>query len=301
MSLVQLEAGTVIRAFAPCGFYWRDKFVAPSALYVSDDDVIFSACHFDRVAHSGNYYSEFDEPTVEELRLMAALLLPIGWNGGMITLYPYQTSLALDERIDLTEPELAGRLADFLKHQLTFEKPLLWSDGSPPKALGGVPYAYRDERSPSSLQRRIYDAIDVSDCLLMRGLGALIKGPMLLQHRAFGDHALYALFIALEASYQLVLRQLRLRGNTNPSSTDAARLIEDVFGEEPSSARYFEDFYTDRIKSFHPESRFGVYPYVPLCNSDFFSLFYALREVYRWLILRERTLGATAEPEESGH
>lgn len=296
MSLLQLETGTVIRAYAPYGFYWRDKFAAPSALYASHDDIIFSACHFDRTAHSGNYYSEFDEPTVEELRLMAALLLPLGWNKGMVILYPQQTSLALDERIDLTEPELAGRLVDILRRQLTFEKPSLRNDGPPPKAFGGVPYTYRDERSPSSLQRRIYDSIDVSDYLLMRGLGALIKGPMLLQYREFGDHALFALFIALEASFQLVLRRLRLRGNANPSSTDAARLIEDVFGEEPSSARYFEDFYTDRIKAFHPESRFGVYPYVPLCNSDFFSLFYALREVYRWLILDENVLKGTADP-----
>jgi hypothetical protein len=295
VSLLKLETGTVIRAYAPCGFYWRDKFVAPSALYANHQDIIFSACHFDRIAHSGNYYSEFDEPTVEELRLMAALILPIGWNEGVVTLYPYQTSLALDERNDLREPELAIRFDGTLRRELNFEKTVPWNDDPPPKAFGGVPYAYRDEHSPSLLQHRIYDAIDVSDYLLMRGLGALIKGPMLMRHRPFGDYALYALFIALDASFQLVLRRLRLLGNVNPSSADAAGLIEEFFGEEPSGSRYFEDYYTDRIKAFHPESRFGAFPYVPLCNSDFFSLFYALREVYRWLILGERVLGVAAQ------
>jgi hypothetical protein len=292
LSLIQLKAGTVARAYAPCGFYWRDNFVSPSAVYINNDDLIISFCHFDIRAHSGDYYSEFDEPTVEELRLMAALILPIGWNNGMVMLYPYQASLALDERTNLSEPGLAGRIADLLRRQLSSEKISFWRDGPPPKAFGGVSYAYRDERSPSWLQHRIYDAIDVHDYLLMRGLGSLIKGLMLWQHRAFGDHALYALFIALEASHQLVLRRLRQQGVTDPVSTDAARLIEGVFGAEPSGARYFEEFYADRIKAFHPESRFGVYPYLPLCNSDFASLFYALREVYRWLILNERVLSA---------
>ena len=211
-SLIELKAGTVARAYAPCGFYWRDDFVSPSGVYANHDDLIFSICHFDIRAHSGDYYSEFDEPTVEELRLMAALILPIGWNEGMVVLYPYQVSLALDECTSLAEPGTASRVGDILRRQLSSKKSSFWSDGPLPKACGGVPYAYRDERSPSSLQHRIYNAIDISDYLLMRGLGALIKGPMLLQHRAFGDHALYALFIALEASHQLVLRRLRLRG-----------------------------------------------------------------------------------------
>jgi hypothetical protein len=290
MPLLRLNAGTIARVYAPCGWYWRDDLVLPSALYVNQGDLIFSACHFDIGTHSGNYYSEFDEPTIEELRLMAALLLPIGWNCGMVILSPHQASLAFDERIDFTESEAVRHIGEILRHKLTLKQSLPCSDGPPPKAFGGVPYTYRDERSPSSLQRRIYYAIDVSDHLLMRGLSALIKGPMLSRHTAFGDHALYALFIALEVSHQLIIRRLRSGGIPNPTSTDAARLIEEVFGEDPSGGRYFEEYYADRIKAFHPESRFGVYPYLPLCNSDFFSLFYDLREVFRWLILDERII-----------
>ena len=98
----------------------------------------------------------------------------------------------------------------------------------------------------------------------MRCLGALIKALMLFQHRAFGDAALYALFIALDASHQLLLRRLRLRGIANPTSTDTARLVEEeAFGEELSGARYFEDHDSGRLHAFHPENRSGIYPYVP--------------------------------------
>lgn len=285
MSLYQLKTGTVARTFAPCGFYWREDFASPSALYANQDDLIFSACHFDIGAHSGDYYSEFDQPTIDELRLLTALLLPIRWNCGMVTLYPHQASMAFDDRLDLREPDVARQIGDTLRHKLTIPA----YDGPPPDAFGGVPYIYRGERAPCSLQHRIYDAIDISDHLLMRGLGALIKGPMLLRHRAFGDHALYALFIALDTSHQLILRRLRLRGITNPTSTDAARAVEEeAFGEEPSGAHYFQEYYSDRIHAFHPENRSGVYPYVPLRHDDFIGLFYALREVYRWLILGER-------------
>jgi hypothetical protein len=68
----QLKKGTVARTFAPWGNYWRENFTSPSAIYVNQGDLIFSACHFDISAYSGDYYSEFKQPTLEELRLFVA-------------------------------------------------------------------------------------------------------------------------------------------------------------------------------------------------------------------------------------
>lgn len=191
-------------------------------------------------------------------------------------LYPHNVSLAFDVRLDLAPPDIARQIGDVLRHKLAIPA----NDGPLPRAFGGVPYKYRRDSAPCLLQRRIYDAIDVFDYVLMRGLGALIKSLMLWQHRAFGDHALYAPFIALDASHELVLRRLRMRGVASPTSKDAARIVEqEAFGEEPSGAHYFEDYYSGRIHAFHPGNRSGAHPYVPLMHSDFARLFYGLREV----------------------
>jgi hypothetical protein len=48
--------------------------------------------------------------------------------------------------------------------------------------------------------------------------------------------------------------------------------------------KYFEEFYESRIMSFHPESRFGVFPHAPLMIDDFMHLRDSLLEIYAYLI-----------------
>jgi hypothetical protein len=274
------------RAYAPSGCYWCDDFAPPTGLYANQDDLIFTACQFE--LRRGGYDSEFDKLRLEEVCLMAALVLPIGWNEGMIILHPLSATVGFRERIDLTDPKGIYRVSSALRRQFARLQKWAGIEEPAPPAFGGDPYEYREQRAPLSLQRRLYDAIDVSDHLLMRGLVELIKAPMFISYPFFGEHAHYSLFIALDASLQLILRKLRRRGITNPSSADAQALMEDTFGDERSGMAYFGEYYEDRIKSFHPQSRFGVFPYAPLMMSDFFGLYYDLREIYRWLILDER-------------
>jgi hypothetical protein len=282
--------GTRARLYAPNGVYWRDNFVSPTGLYVNQGDLIFTACQFDMGLHEGDYNSDFDNALMlEEVRLLAALVLSIGWNEGMIVLHPLSATVGFKEYIDLADPEAIDRVGSAVRREFPSYRNWAWTEGPPPPAFGGDPYEYREQGAPLSLQRRIYDAIDVSDHLLLRGLAELIKAPMFIPYPFFGEHAHYSLFIAY-ASFQLVLRKLRRRGITNPSSADAQALMEDTFGddgEETGGMKYFKEDYDDRIKSFHPQSRFGVFPYAPLMYNHFYGLYYDLREVYRWLILDE--------------
>lgn len=283
----RLEHGTVIRIFAPSGNYWRENFFNSKSIYINESDLIFSACHFDRRPHEGAYYSEFDEPKLEELRLMAALTLPLSLGDGTVTAYPLRQTVQLSEQIDLLDAETIRSISDIIRSNIQLSG-FPWVDGPLPPAFGGQEYSFRSESNPIIFQKRIYEAVDLSDYVLMRGIAALIKGQMLLQHSVFGEQAHHSLYIALDASFSLVLKKLRSAGISNPNAKDAASLIEDVFNEEKSGLRYFEEFYDDRIKVMHPSSRLGVFPYAPISNSDFFSLYYGLREIYRWLILDER-------------
>jgi hypothetical protein len=123
----------------------------------------------------------------------------------------------------------------------------------------------------------------------MRGLGALLQADMCSQHLEIAEVAVLPLYVALEASFQLVSRLLREQGVSNPTALDAGALVDaEVFNQRHGADNYFGDFYEDRIKTMHPSSRFGVFAVPPLASDDYFFLRHALVEVYHWLITKQR-------------
>ena len=154
-----------------------------------------------------------------------------------------------------------------------------------PPCLGGAPY---DLNEHCEIDRRrftsLFRSIDVEDHLLTRGLGSLVKAAMLTRHSEFLEHANIALWIALDASLRLLLRKMREAGFVNPTAKDAGALLDDAFDSRHASDGYFSDFYEDRIKTIHPESRYGTYPAAPLSYDDYYMLDESLRSVYEFLI-----------------
>jgi hypothetical protein len=153
-----------------------------------------------------------------------------------------------------------------------------------PPALGGPAYHWRDEGVNVQRVAELVGAIELTDHLLMRGLGALLRADMAWAHREIAEAALLQLYVALDASFSLILRLLRGRGVANPSALDAGALIDKVFNPDVDTGGYFWEYYEDRIKTMHPSSRLGIFPVAPLTADDFFFLRQGLVEVYYWLI-----------------
>lgn len=283
----RITTGTIVRAMSPVGLYWPESLVLPSALYINAGDLIFTACHFDEDHPPEDFYTDFDDPRVEECRLHAALMLPVGYDNGLMLPFPAACCVEVRKRFDLTNPQRADDLEVLLRDGLDRSALAPWRGLVPPSppCVGGPAYEFRDDPMPTELQRRIFDAIDVGDRLTMRGLGAYVRSQMLISGTTFRPEGLYALFVSLDATFSLVLRRLRTEGVSQPDAYDAQAFIEKAFGDEPSSMRYFEEFYEDRIKALHPESRFGTFPYPPLSMSEGYQLSKSLREVWRFLIL----------------
>jgi hypothetical protein len=126
--------------------------------------------------------------------------------------------------------------------------------------------------------------IDVGDHLLIRGLGALLKANMLGHHPEFLESACMSLWVAMEASLRIIQHKLREAGFERPTAKDAGAYIDRAFENKFESDGYFEDFYDDRIRTVHPESRFGVYPGAPLDADDFYDLHDMLAPLYDFLI-----------------
>jgi hypothetical protein len=98
---------------------------------------------------------------------------------------------------------------------------------------------------------RYFEAIDVTDHLMIRGLGSLVRPGMLERFDEFLEHSGMALWVAKEASLEIVKRVLRADGLQNPSAKDAGRFLDDAFGSAYESDGYFDDFFDDRIKTVH--------------------------------------------------
>jgi hypothetical protein len=128
----------------------------------------------------------------------------------------------------------------------------------------------------------------------MRGVQALIKADMLSQHYEFQEEAAIATFIALDASFELVLRHLKFSGVNKPTAKEAGNWLYRTFDEPmgfigADGLKYFEDFYDSRIQTIHPGSRFGDSPYAPLMIDDRIHLREMLPQVFAYLILGKHT------------
>lgn len=201
-----------------------------------------------------------------------------------MSLYPVVAHYVdLNANLDLSKMSvLRGLLGGLLSQHAEDQR---WSGAHKPPCSGGRPYDF-NEYSEIDKRRfgRLLRMIDAEDHLLIRGLGALIKAAMLNCHQEFLEHACMALWVSLDASFRILLREMRKEGYVNPTAKDAGELLDEVFDNEYDSGGFFADFYEERIKTIHPESRFGVYPAAPLNADEYYQLEASLRPLYEYLI-----------------
>jgi hypothetical protein len=249
------------------------------------DGVVFTACRHQPDGKERDYYTEHDEFAGVEIRLLAATVLAVGYEEGVIAPYPVAESFALRYDGDLTDHQFQVEVAAALKVEM---RSLRRVTAAPHFPSGGDDRdRYQLHHLPLNHDRlgNIFSAIDPTDDLLMRGLFALVKSRMIAMHSEFAEEANYALYLALDALFSLTRRHLRERGNPNPSSFDAQAFIHDLFGQEQSGQRFFADWYDERVMTMHPENRFGIFRHAPISHCAFHTLFEDVREVYRELVL----------------
>ena len=90
--------------------------------------------------------------------------------------------------------------------------------------------------------------ISIDNYVLLQGIGALIKSDMLASHYEFPEEATVSAFIAMEASFQSIVRKLGMEGVSEPGARDAVRWLFEHFDKplgfaEPVVERYFAEFY----------------------------------------------------------
>jgi hypothetical protein len=267
-----------IRLLSSIGLYPRGKIHGQRGTYHLDEQLSFIAVrtHEKRAV---KYHSDLTLLGFEEIRFLSAILLSIRPDHGVLRIYP-----GLARIID--EPENAERLYEQAK---TFASEMATDRFSPAIPMfGGAPYEISGQTINDERFKKLVTKISIRDHLMLRGLSAILKADMLKAHREFEEEAQSILYIAMEAAYQLTSRLLRERGNSNPSSLDAGEFLFLAFPNEVPGMRFFEEYYEDRIKTFHPENRFGAFAFPPMTASDAYGLRAALIAMFQFLITKER-------------
>jgi len=274
---------------SPAGIYWQEGPRLTSATYVNVGDLIFSACHFSDDHLPKDFHTEFDDPRVEQIRLNAALMLSLDFDHGLALPAHTADRMQIKEQPDLSDSGVLNELENLVRSELHDVRSWKAHLPPPPPCAGGPSYDLRAGDTPVELQQRIWTAIDLNDYTLMRGIAALLQGETMFRSM-FRAEALYSLFVSLDASFSIIMRKLKASGHSSPSAYDAAEFIEAAFNDPPTGMRYFEEYYDDRVRAFHPESRFGTFPYLPLSISEGYQLAKALRAVWRFLIVGQPTM-----------
>ena len=288
------------RVLSPRGVYPAESLYFDDAAYVQDDELTFSVCRFrKRTGGSGDESSsgvEWLNPI--EARLYGSLMLSVDRDERFSAFYPYpitepliSPAQAIDKRwlFEYVRPHLQKKIIEPDMHHPGAYAPAKnsyrWcADISMPPIVGGPQYDFRSTGIDYNLAKTLYDSIDLDDALVIRGLTTLMKAAMLHFHYQFREAAIHSLFISMEVSFRLVVRTLKAKGIPEPTSKEAMSYIHDAFHDIHRVEKYFEEYYEGRVKTFHPENRYGVFPHAPLAADDYNFLYNDMLEVYAFLI-----------------
>jgi len=273
----------VVRPMSTFGRYWAEPIRLEEAIAHQTESIMFTACRYIPDAEDREYYTEFDEIADIEVRFLAAMVMAVGFDEGVVAPYPVSNSFALEYDGQLDDPDFLHTTEKALHTEIAGMRRLATSP--PILAVAEAPFVYHHRPLNSTRLAELFSAVSPDDDLMIRGLYALVKSRMIAMHEELAEEANYALYVALDALFSLVRRHLMKLGNPNPTSYDAQAFIHDLFNEEQSGMRFFEEFYDDRIMTMHPDNRYGIFRHAPISHCDFHSLFSMVREVYHEVAL----------------
>lgn len=283
-----------VMVFEPKGIYPRGTLFVPNGFFYADEEIAFSVVQGEswNMLEPDAPYSEFNWASPQELRLIASLLLCELRDNLYIRFYPivrYCKLLDL-EQADLSQIAIVLEVRSMLLNLARTTN--LGSQQDRVVRCLEQPYTIV-ESDCYGFDRLLsfWNALSPADYVLLRGIYALVKADMLSCHYEFCEESIVSLYIALDASFTLVLRKLKSDGISSPTAHDAAlwlhRNFDQPFGlpEPEATEKYFHEFYEQRIMTLHPASRYGDMPYSPIMHDDFPHLRKSLREVFAYLVL----------------
>lgn len=271
--------GVYIRIYNPSVGYFEDPFVDIDALYIPGEEVVFSVVRQCPSNWVEQIRSEIYWIFPEEIRLLASIALSIPEGRGTLAFVPNSHQLIVDTEGE----ELSGSGFINKAKELAFNVA---------RDTFGKDVRYRlrgADTSGEEFRQRLFQGINVSNSLLIRGLSCLLKSQHLMAAdlHAFCEDAFINVQIAREAVLQLIRKLLEEEGIESVSYNDIYKYIEENFRMGNLLAASLKEQYEKWISAKHPNSRWGLFWTPPLSAEDFFETYESLVSVFRHLITGE--------------
>ncbi|WP_246892447.1 hypothetical protein [Achromobacter xylosoxidans] len=283
-----------VTLFQPSGVYPKVKISTRHSAFWADENLAFMVARCTEWAGSLPH-SDVMWLNPEEIRLLGSMMMTERFYGGQrctFRLLP-RCHAYVDGCIDLKK---TGTLVQIKKLLLETRNHVDWGGMQNAwTAIGETKFqCFPSDWLQMEFQPLCWGRVSLHNMVLLRGIYALIKADMLALEYEFREEATINTFIALDASFELVLRHLKRFGNPSPSSRDAGAWLYRTF-DEPlglsygENSRYFEAFYDQRIQTLHPGSRLGDMPFAPLAWDDYSHLRSALPGIFGFLLTGRHT------------
>lgn len=277
-----------VTPFKATGLYPRGSFGTSTARFYSDDEVVFAVTPDVTWSREGDLpYSEVDWMQPELVRLLGALMFCERFTERRCHFYPvvHGDVFVSGRALDFEHAESVKAVRDTVVGVAPFTSP---SAELPDSRVDGL---FKATDLNISWVRRYWHTISPNNFVLMRAIQAMVKCDMLTNYPEFQEEAGIATFIAMDATFELVLRHLKSQGVKNPSAVDAGTWFHRTFDGPmglalPEPARFLSEFYDLRIRTIHPGSRHGDSPYATLAIDDRIHLRQALPGTLAYLLVQ---------------
>lgn len=259
-----------VTPFKATGRYPRGSFGTATARFFADDEVVFAVTPDVAWSREGDLpYSEVDWMQPELVRLLGAIMFCERFTERRCCFYPvvHGDVFVSGRALDFEHTESVKAVRDKVVGVAPFASP---SAELPERTMGGL---FNATDLNIGWVRRYWHSISPNNFVLMRSIQAMVKCDMLSNHPEFQEEAGIAAFIAMDATFELVLRHLKSLGVKSPSAIDAGIWFHRTFDGPmgfplPDPAHFLSEFYDLRIRTIHPGSRHGDAPYATLAIDD---------------------------------
>ena len=271
--------------------YPENIFKHRDALYYPSKEVVFIATKPSSNPDDDDVYSEVAAWEPDEIRLLGTLTLSVPENGGWVGYFPWDFSFTaiptvpdIPVTVDLSSDDAISSCLDCARGLLAKKREKSRSS-----------YVLRSQqslpRSDAQTEKELFENIDPSNSLLIRGLYHLIKCPLLIKayqdSPMFMEEAFINLQISTESAIQIIRERLRIEGNSHPSKKEAFEYINSHFTQNVSWVEYLEEQYEKWIETKHPVSSYGTGWAPSLFADDILETYDSLIAIYRHIVLGE--------------
>lgn len=234
-----------------------------------------------------NYGWEVQNVFPPEVSFIAAMSIAWPPNYGQLSFYPakYPLTLNLPEGMLLKNVDVNFWINSFL-NIAPYNRVRAITDGSRSADSSGWDFKSVEfgEKEFIEYAKFLHGNFDHKNVILLRGLYHMIKASMLMGHAEFMDSAALELYVAMAATFELFLDELRANGHTNPGNSDVVKRFKELYKVELPGNQYFGDYYTDRVRCLHPVARGEAAVSPPLMVDDVYHLYPDLLRVFEYFV-----------------